>query len=204
MHFMSSENRLFRMTEAFAATPVTDEQLAARIAGRDAASGDRRAALEAFEELYRRHAGKLLGFLAARMKRSDIEDVNQVVWKRVWEHLPSGFHGGNFRAWLHQIARNQMIDHGRRTHVATLGDAGEDKPGKAARADDELLEQERMIILQRCLDRLETELRTLVQARLSGDSYEEVCVQLNLKPERAHKLFHEAKGQLTNCVDRSL
>ncbi len=192
------------MPDVLTDTQITDEQLAEWSAERDSSAANRQRAVAAFEELYRRHAGKLLGFLAARVPRSDIEDMNQIVWKRVWEHLPSSFHGGNFRAWLHQIARNQIIDHSRRKPVATLGDADTDASAATLRPDDTLLEQERMDILQRCLERLEDELRTLVRARLSGDSYEDVCVQLNLKPERAHKLFHEAKGRLTTCVEHSL
>lgn len=185
-------------------SPITDERLAEWSAARDSSVANKQRAVAAFEELYRRHAGKLLGFLAARVRRSDIEDMNQMIWKRVWEHLPTGFHGGNFRAWLHQIARNQIIDHSRRKPVGTLGDADTDTAVASQRPDDSLLEQERMDILSRCLERLEEELRTLVRARLSGDSYEDVCVRLNLKPERAHKLFHEAKGRLTTCVEHSL
>jgi len=181
----------------------TDEQLADQIAARDISSRDRQRAAEAFEELYRRHAGMLVGFLASRVKRSDLEDIHQMVWKRIWEHLPTSFRGGNFRAWLHQIARNQLIDVSRRAPIATLGDAADDGPGDTVRPDEPLLEQERMDILRRCLDKLEHDLRSLVQARLSGDSYDDVCSRLNLRPERAHKLFHEAKGQLTACVEHS-
>lgn len=184
--------------------PITDERLAEWSAARDSSPANQQRAIAAFEELYRRHAGKLLGFLAARAKRSDIEDINQIIWKRVWESLPTGFHGGNFRAWLHQIARNQIIDHSRRKPVGTLGDADTDTAIVNYRPDETLLEQERMTILSRCLEKLEEDLRTLVRARLSGDSYDAVCVQLNLKPERAHKLFHEAKGRLTTCVEHSL
>lgn len=194
---------LLRMVDIPAISELTDEELAQRGAVRESVA-QRQRAVQAYEELYRRHSGKLLGFLAARVPRSDIEDFNQIVWKRVWEHLPTGFHGGNFRAWLHQIARNQIIDNSRKKPVGSLGDADANAALPASREADPLLEQERMEILQKCLEKLEEDLQLLVKARLSGDSYEEVCAKLELKPERAHKLFHEAKGRLTMCVEHSL
>ena len=35
---------------------------------------------------------------------AEFEDLHQKVWVRVWGHLPDGFRGGNFRAWLFQVA----------------------------------------------------------------------------------------------------
>src|SRR5438105_2887060 len=79
----------------------SDEQLAATLAQREQSGQALRAAQDAFRDLYQRHARKLLAFLAARVHRNDLEDVHQEVWERIWKHLPEGFHGGNFRAWLY-------------------------------------------------------------------------------------------------------
>ena len=76
--------------------------------------GDRHAAGQAFIELYNRHYTLLRAFIAARAGRSDADDIAQEVWQRVWQHLPTRFRGGNFRAWVHEIARNYLIDCSRR------------------------------------------------------------------------------------------
>jgi RNA polymerase sigma factor (sigma-70 family) len=184
---------------------LSDEQLAETIARRQ--RSDSRAwqeARHACGQLYLRHAPKLLAFLAARASRSDLEDIHQAIWERVWQHLPDGFHGGNFRAWLYQIARNYLIDQGRKKRIDPLG---EDQPlpdPRAPQPDEPLLEQERMLILRRCLERLTAEAAQLVQARLAGESYVEVCQRLGMKPERAHKVFHQAKEQLQSCVERAM
>lgn len=183
---------------------VSDEQLAQTIARRDQSAGAWQQARQACGELYVRHARKLLAFLAARVQRSDLEDVHQAIWERVWRHLPEGFRGGNFRAWLYQIARNYLIDQGRKKRVDLLGENQALVDERAAEPEEQLLEQERLFILSRCLERLTEEAAVLVRARLAGDSYLEVCQRLGMKPERAHKVFHQAKEQLQSCVERAM
>jgi RNA polymerase sigma-70 factor (ECF subfamily) len=184
----------------------TDEELAQLIARRDGSTSAWRAAQDACGQLYQRHARKLLAFLAARGNRDEIEDIHQLVWERVWHHLPEGFRGGNFRAWLYQIARNSLIDHGRKHRPEALPDEHVPTAREEDRPDLWLVEQERMVILSRCLERLEAEAAQaaeLVRARLAGESYPELCERMGLRPERAHKLFHLAKEQLQKCVERA-
>ncbi len=66
-----------------------------------------------------------------------------------------------------------------------------------------MIEQERMAILKRCLDGLDAVSAALVRARLGGEDYAAICGRLGLKPERAHKLFHQAKDRLRHCVERA-
>ena len=80
-----------------------DERLAAIVSGRGQSDRAMRAAQDAFGQLYQRHARRLLTFLAARVPRCDLNDLHQEIWLRAWRHLPSGFHGGNVRAWLHDV-----------------------------------------------------------------------------------------------------
>ena len=143
-------------------------------------------------------------FWASRVACSDLDDVHQTVWQRVWQFLPSQFHGGNFRAWLHQIARNRLIDLSRRQQADLLDEKHEYTDGRAAQPDSNLLEAERTQILSRCLERLEAEMYELVKARLQGESYADFCSRTEMPPPRAHKLFHEAKQRLLLCVEHAL
>ena len=181
----------------------SDEQLAATLAQREQSGQALRAAQDAFRDLYQRHARKLLAFLAARVHRNDLEDVHQEVWERIWKHLPEGFHGGNFRAWLYQIARNYIVDQGRKKRPEQIPEVDELPESRGGQPEEVLLEQERRAILSRCLERLDTRAAELVRARLAGESYEDACPRLGLKPEHAHKLFHQAKTQLQQCVKRA-
>jgi RNA polymerase sigma-70 factor, ECF subfamily len=181
----------------------SDEELAAIVALRQEPQGDWQAARQACEQLYLRHARRLLAFLSARVNRSDLEDIHQAVWERVWQRVPEGFHGGNFRAWLYQIARNYLIDMRRKKTPSTPGDEALEVAGKDAGADVWIAEQERIAILQRCLSNLNSEAASLVRARLSGESYDEICRRTGWKTERAHKLFHQAKQELQTCIQRA-
>jgi len=181
----------------------TDEQLAAVIGQRDASSAHWQSAQDACAELYRRHAPFLLAFLANRMHRADLDDVHQAVWERVWRYLPMSFVGGNFRAWLYQVAHSRLIDAARKKLPHQLPDDHDAPDPRADASSDVLLEQERLAVLQRCLELLAERAARLVRARLAGMDYETIGKELGLLPAQAHKLFHTAKSQLHDCITRS-
>src|SRR5688572_19709430 len=114
-----------------------DEQLATRLAQARDSKARLRDARHACELLYRRHARLLLAYLAARVERAELEDVHHTIWLRVWENAPGSFRGGSFRGWLHQIARNYLIDISRRRRTE-MRDATDELPD--ARAADGPLE----------------------------------------------------------------
>ena len=74
---------------------------------RRAADGD----VEAFELLYREHAGHVLG-LCLRMTRDrgEAEELVQDVFVKVWEKLGSFRGGSAFSTWVHRVAVNHVIE----------------------------------------------------------------------------------------------
>lgn len=100
---------------------MTDRELAEAISRRDDSTEYWQQAQRHFEQLYNRHSRLLLAFLSSRVNRSDLEDIHQAVWSRVWQYLPTHFDGQNFRAWLYQIARNYVIQLGRKKKSDLLG-----------------------------------------------------------------------------------
>jgi RNA polymerase sigma-70 factor (ECF subfamily) len=193
------------MSRAVSESEQTDEQLAAMVAERDSLEFAPSAARDAFERLYRRHTAILLAFLAARVRnRSDTEDLHQEVWKRVWSHLPDRFHGGNFRAWLFEIARNALTDHARKRKPESLAISAIIPDIRGGNVDDSLIEAEKAKALERCLEKLSANAAAVVRARLAGDDYPEICARLGLKQGQAYKLMNAAKNQLETCVERAL
>jgi RNA polymerase sigma factor (sigma-70 family) len=182
----------------------TDEQLAAVVARRGESDRALRVAGDAFDRLYHRYAHLLLAFIAARARPADREDLHQEVWRRAWHHLPQQFHGGDFGAWVYQIARNALKDHGKKRKAEALADPEVVPDGRHGSDSDRLLERERMEVLRKCLEKLNSKAAAIVRARLEGDDYPEVCRRLDFKSEQAYKLFHNAKDQLKACVERAL
>lgn len=70
---------------------------------------------EAFNELMRRHASAIFGFLLLRVRDHQLaEDLLQEVFLRMLGAVRRYRHQDKLRAWLFRIARNLVIDHERR------------------------------------------------------------------------------------------
>lgn len=179
----------------------TDEQLASVVIQRDDSQNAFEQSKASFEELYQRHSRMLLAFLSSRVSRNDVDDVHQAVWQKMWQSMPSQFRGGNFRAWMHQIARNHLIDLSRKRRPDAMPEGPE--IADASSSADPLEESERQEALSRCLEHLRDDLAKVVKARLSGVNYETICQQMGIKSTQAHKLFFTAREQLTGCVQQA-
>ncbi len=202
---MSSVARPQLQTMTAIADDTTDEDLAAACARRDSAPA-RRHAETAFRTLYDRHARRLLAFLGGRVDSVLVEDVHQDVWAKVWQATPTGFNGGNFRGWLFQIARNVVIDHQRKRKPEPLGDDANLVDHRQPSALHEI-EAERRAVLAKCLERLEranAKVAELVRCRVAGESYDSICARTGTRPDKAYRVFHQAKAQLQACVEKSL
>jgi RNA polymerase sigma factor (sigma-70 family) len=182
-------------------TDPPDDELAAACAARDQSADARRRADAAFRHLYDRHAKRLLAFLGGRVNRAAVDDIHQDVWAKVWQALPTGFHGGNFRAWLHQVARNVVIDHQRKRTVEPLADEAGVVDHRHRHDDD----HDRHDALARCLERLASAnaaAADLVRCRVGGESYDDYCQRTGMPADKAYRTFHQAKAQLQECVER--
>lgn len=63
-------------------------------------------------------AARLRPFVARRVPSADLDDVLQDVLVRMHRHLPALRDDARFTAWMFQVARNAIIDAGRkRTHA---------------------------------------------------------------------------------------
>jgi RNA polymerase sigma-70 factor (ECF subfamily) len=154
-----------------------------------------------FERHYREHSGPLLAFLLARVvPRTDAEEVAQEVWLRAWNGL-AGFDGRNFRPWLFGIARNYLIDRSRKRATQPLPAEYDATDPRTAPADA-LIQREHQERLERCLGRLGEKDLALVRGRLAGETFEALSTSLGLSRTEAHRLFHDAKTRLQECVKR--
>ena len=135
-------------------------------------------------------------------QRADLEDIHQDIWLRVLDRAPRLFHGGNFRAWLFTIARNRVADWFRERKPVADEERLEETEAREQPVIEILIDQERRAILERCLKLLTPSARELVQRRLAGEGYAELCQQMRIESGEAYKTWHTALGQLSKCVQR--
>ena len=98
--------------------------------------------LDAVDALYREHADRIYGYLAASVgNRQDAEDLTIQTFVRMMESLDRfEARAAPFAAWLHRIARNLAIDHFRasaraRERAARAGP----REGRVASAEEQAL-----------------------------------------------------------------
>ncbi len=180
---------------------------ALRAADRSPAAGAD--AQAAFAELRVALGRQLATWLSARVARSDVEDVEQEIWLRVWEKLPAQFKGGNFRAWLFTIARNHLIDAARRRAARLAfgyGGAAEEPDAAPADPDGEeawqiLAAEERGRRLRGCLDKLDAGRRRVIVGRLGGEDYDAIAEALGISTAQAQSWLFVAKKLVRECLE---
>lgn len=152
---------------------------------------------EAFEELYRRHAGRVYGFLAARLKeRVMCDDVFQETWSKL--HRFRGRYDArlSFKPWLFTVCRNVLLDHLRayaRLREQPIADLAED-----------VSPRETPFQLSAALPTgadLSARDRELLALRVGEDlTYHEIARRLGTSPTNARQLFSRLVRRLRKVL----
>ncbi|HUT22936.1 MAG TPA: sigma-70 family RNA polymerase sigma factor [Sumerlaeia bacterium] len=148
---------------------------------------------EAFEDLYRRYASRLLGFvLSLGADRDAAEDLAQRTWLRALEALDAYKPRGRFRPWLFQTAYRLWVDEKRsgwerrRTPVDSeeeleqaassdrAASGAEGRPPADPREQASACEERELV--EAALKRLPEEMSRTVLLRIDGDlAYREIA-----------------------------
>lgn len=132
----------------------------------------------AFDNLYERHAARLLGLLVCLLpQRADAEDVLQETFWQVWNQAGRYDSArGSVEVWLNTIARSRGLDHQRRRQgppESAVAQAG--APADPLRA---LEQSETMREVRQALTRLPAEQRqALSLAFFGGLTHEQVATR---------------------------
>jgi RNA polymerase sigma-70 factor, ECF subfamily len=168
----------------------------------------------AFEELIEKHQALVAGTVARMLgSNSDVEDIAQQVFIRVWKSARRYVPRAKFTTWLLKITRNLVFNELRRTkrraHVPLQPDAGaEDLPLKDdinLAPDASVLEMElRRTIEEAILQLPETQRMALVLRRYEQLSYEEIADVLNLSVPAVKSVLFRARSELRTRLSKYL
>jgi RNA polymerase sigma-70 factor (ECF subfamily) len=163
---------------------------------------------EAFDLLFARYGGPLLGFLQRMVgDRATAEDLLQETMVRIFHGIRRYREEGNFRAWIYRIAANLAVSHLRRSRhfVADPDPILRRRPDEQAPDPQVALEtSEAERDLRLALAALPAEQRTVVLLRLSeGLTLAEIgqvlCVPEGTVKSRLHYAVIRLRAQLASA-----
>ena len=168
----------------------------------------------AFEQLVERHQALVIGTVARMLgNNSDIEDVAQQVFIRVWKSATRYTPTAKFTTWLLTITRNLVFNEARRRkrHPGIALDSHEGNeslslPDQARSAPDEaLLERELENAIDHAILSLpERQRLALVLRRYQSKSYEEIADVLNLSVPAVKSILFRARSELRAALSHYL
>jgi RNA polymerase sigma-70 factor (ECF subfamily) len=168
----------------------------------------------AFERLVERHQTLVLGTVARMLgSNSDVEDVAQQVFIRVWKSAPRYLPTAKFTTWLLTITRNLVFNEIRRRkrHPAETLDVhqGEESlplPDRQGRIPDQtLLDEEMQRAVEKAIQILPEKQRlAVVLRRYEEKSYEEIGQVLDLSVPAVKSVLFRARTELRAALHRYL
>src|SRR5437016_14439530 len=168
----------------------------------------------AFEELIERHQALVAGTVARMLSsNSDVEDIAQQVFIRVWKSARRYVPRAKFTTWLLKITRNLVFNELRRTkrhaHVPLQSEPGaEDPPVKDETnlaPDTSLLESELQRTIEEAILQLpETQRLALVLRRYEQMSYEQIAEVLDLSVPAVKSVLFRARSELRARLSKYL
>src|SRR5437667_3447589 len=169
----------------------------------------------AFEELIERHQSLVAGTVARMLgSNSDVEDIAQQVFIRVWKSARRYVPRAKFTTWLLKITRNLVFNEMRRSkrrgHVPLQSEpGGEDHPplkDETNRAPDaSLLESElHQTIEEAIMHTPESQRMALVLRRYEQLSYEQIAEVLDLSVPAVKSVLFRARTELRSRLSKYL
>lgn len=175
---------------------------------RDAATAARapRGDPDAFEEIYRAHAGRVYGLcLRLTADSGKARELTQDVFVRAWEALPDFRGESNITTWLHRIAVNAMLmqtrSEGRRHARVSLADDDVDDSNEAAQGATPPMDVATAIDLERAVAALPPGMRrAFVLHDVEGYSHEEIAGMTGLAAGTLRAQLHRARQLLIRTL----
>jgi RNA polymerase sigma-70 factor (ECF subfamily) len=167
----------------------------------------------AFEQLIERHQSLVAGTVARMLgSNSDVEDIAQQVFIRVWKSAARYVPRAKFTTWLLKITRNLVFNELRRTkrhtHVPLPTEKTNEVPLKdesSPAPDATLLEGELRRAIEQAIAKLpDTQRMALVLRRYEDLSYEEIGEILDLSVPAVKSVLFRARTELRARLSKYL
>jgi RNA polymerase sigma-70 factor (ECF subfamily) len=169
---------------------------------------------QAFEELIERHQSLVAGTVARMLgSNSEVEDIAQQVFIRVWKSAGRYTPRAKFTTWLLKITRNLVFNELRRTRrrahvpIQTESEAEEIplKDETNPMPDASLLENELQEAIEKAITELpERQRMALVLRRYEELNYEQIAEILDLSVPAVKSILFRARTELRSRLSKYL
>ena len=165
----------------------------------------RRGDVDAFELLYRKHAGRVYA-LCLRMAADPVvaRELTQDTFVRAWEALPRFRADANITTWLHRIAVNAMLERrrGEKRRTARVSLADDEEDGESVVAGVVLAPDVATAIdLERAIGALPPGVRrAFVLHDVEGYTHEEIATMTGLAAGTLRAQLHRARQLLMRAL----
>jgi RNA polymerase sigma-70 factor (ECF subfamily) len=160
----------------------------------------------AFEQLIERHQSLVVGTVARMLgSNSDVEDIAQQVFIRVWKSAPRYVPRAKFTTWLLKITRNLVFNELRRSRRRAYAPLQSEPKAEEMQLKDEsnqspdtsLLETELQEAIDKAISELpETQRMAVVLRRYEEFSYEQIADILGLSVPAVKSVLFRARTEL--------
>lgn len=165
-----------------------------------------------FEELVRRYQRQVANIIYLTLgDRSEIKDLTQEAFIRVYRSLDRFAFDSSFYSWLYRIVINLCIDELRRRKIKRtlsldfLSESRFERErssfSQRTSADDELLAQEKQSIIREALNALPTDYKTVLILREYNDlSYADIAKILKISQQAVKSRIFRARSELRKLL----
>ena len=182
---------------------ANDQSASPAASDADLVAAARNGSVAAFERLYRAHVGRVTGLCLRMTKRRDIaEDCAQQAFVQAWRRL-AAFEGRSaFGTWLHRIAVNEVLSHGRnhgtRVEAESIEDTVAEQRGDGDYDAGEVMDVERALATLP-----EGARHVVVLQAVYGYSHEEVAEMLGIAVGTCKAQLHRGRRLLRERLGMS-
>lgn len=130
--------------------------------------------------------------------RAEAEDVVQDTMIRVWNKREEWIQFGSVEAYCLTVAKNLAIDRSQKKETQNVQLTSEiEEKSEASGPYDQLIDNERMLIIHRLINELPEKQRFVMQLRdMEGKSYKEIARVLNLTEEQVKVNLFRARQKV--------
>ena len=164
------------------------------------------------------HSDYLLSFAMSKLRDLDLaKDLVQDTFLSALTKLESFEHRSKLRTWLTSILNRKIIDHWRKAEtrytdpVSSFFSQDEKKSGhwldskgnqgNLGTVEDQISQEETMVELAECLDKLPEKWRGVVASKYLDElESEQICKEFEITPSNLWVIIHRAKLVLRDCL----